>query len=508
MSQSVGAGSMPMTLEEVVEYVHGRLVEAVPGRESDRRSVRMRVVTDSRQAGADGLFVAIKGEHADGHDYVPGLGAKGCRAALIDHLVPGADLPQILVDDTVAALGLLARANTDLRRKAPGPFTVIGITGSVGKTTTKDLLASLLAQLGPVVAPVGSFNNEIGLPLTALEVGPDTRYLVAEMGASHVGEIADLTRMVPPDVALVLKVGVAHLGEFGSVERIAQAKSEIVQGLVPGGTAVLNADDSRVAAMADLAPGPVLQFGMADQGGGRDRDLDGSARYLDSDGLDRPAFELCLRGQQPVRLRLGIPGRHNVMNALAAATAAHALGLDAGRIADELGRQRRISPHRMALSSVRLPDASFTLIDDSFNANPDSVRAGLDALAAWKGSDGPIYRIAVLGVMLELGAQGEQLHQEIGAYCRRQGIDALVAVGCRDRQMDSLVQALVRGAGGPSDPSKDQPESMRVLFAQDADQADQMVRRLCAKHWGQQNLVLLKGSHMSGLSDLADRWQG
>lgn len=508
MSQSVGAGSMPMTLEEVVEYVHGRLVEAGPGREPDRRSVRMRVVTDSRQAGADGLFVAIKGEHADGHDYVPGLGAKGCRAALIDHLVPGADLPQILVDDTVAALGLLARANTDLRRKAPGPFTVIGITGSVGKTTTKDLLASLLAQLGPVVAPVGSFNNEIGLPLTALEVGPDTRYLVAEMGASHVGEIANLTRMVPPDVALVLKVGVAHLGEFGSVEHIAQAKSEIVQGLVPGGTAVLNADDSRVAAMADLAPGPVLQFGMADQGGGRDRDLDGSARYLDSDGLDRPAFELCLRGQQPVRLRLGIPGRHNVMNALAAATAAHALGLDAGRIADELGRQRRISPHRMALSSVRLPDASFTLIDDSFNANPDSVRAGLDALAAWKGSDGPIYRIAVLGVMLELGAQGEQLHQEIGAYCRRQGIDALVAVGCRDRQMDSLVQALVRGAGGPSDPSEDQPESMRVLFAQDADQADQMVRRLCAKHWGQQNLVLLKGSHMSGLSDLADRWQG
>lgn len=508
MSQSVGAGSMPMTLEEVVEYVHGRLVEAGSGREPDRRSVRMRVVTDSRQAGADGLFVAIKGEHADGHDYVPGLGAKGCRAALIDHLVPGADLPQILVDDTVAALGLLARANTDLRRKAPGPFTVIGITGSVGKTTTKDLLASLLAQLGPVVAPVGSFNNEIGLPLTALEVGPDTRYLVAEMGASHVGEIANLTRMVPPDVALVLKVGVAHLGEFGSVERIAQAKSEIVQGLVPGGTAVLNADDSRVAAMADLAPGPVLRFGMADQGGGRDRDLDGSARYLDSDGLDRPAFELCLRGQQPVRLRLGIPGRHNVMNALAAATAAHALGLDAGRIADELGRQRRISPHRMALSSVRLPDASFTLIDDSFNANPDSVRAGLDALAAWKGSDGPIYRIAVLGVMLELGAQGEQLHQDIGAYCRRQGIDALVAVGCRDRQMDSLVQALVRGAGGPSDPSEDQPESMRVLFAQDADQADQMVRRLCAKHWGQQNLVLLKGSHMSGLSDLADRWQG
>ena len=508
MSQSVEAGSMPMTLDEVVGYVHGRLVDVGHGHQPDRRSVRMRVVSDSRQAGADGLFVAIKGEHVDGHDYVPGLGARGCRAALVDHLVPGADLPQILVDDTVAALGLLARANIDRRRKDSGPFTVIGITGSVGKTTTKDLLASLLALLGSVVAPVGSFNNEIGLPLTALEVGPDTRYLVAEMGANHVGEIASLTRMVPPDMALVLKVGVAHLGEFGSVERIAQAKSEIVQGLVSGGTAVLNADDSRVAAMADLATGPVLRFGTAAEDGGRERDLDGSARYLDSDGLDRPAFELCLRGQQPVQLRLGIPGRHNVMNALAAATVAHSLGLDAERIADELRRQRRISPHRMAVSSVQLQDVSFTLIDDSFNANPDSVRAGLDALAAWKKFDGPVYRIAVLGVMLELGDQGEQLHREIGAYCRREGIDALVAVGCRDQQMDGLVQALVRGAGGPSDPNKDQPGAMRVLFAQDADQADRMVRQLCARHSDRQDLVLLKGSHMSGLSDLADRWQG
>ncbi|WP_390133273.1 UDP-N-acetylmuramoyl-tripeptide--D-alanyl-D-alanine ligase [Bifidobacterium apicola] len=508
MSQSVEAGSMPMTLDEVVGYVHGRLVDVGHGHQPDRRSVRMRVVSDSRQAGADGLFVAIKGEHVDGHDYVPGLGARGCRAALVDHLVPGADLPQILVDDTVAALGLLARANIDRRRKDSGPFTVIGITGSVGKTTTKDLLASLLALLGSVVAPVGSFNNEIGLPLTALEVGPDTRYLVAEMGANHVGEIASLTRMVPPDMALVLKVGVAHLGEFGSVERIAQAKSEIVQGLVSGGTAVLNADDSRVAAMADLATGPVLRFGTAAEDGGRERDLDGSARYLDSDGLDRPAFELCLRGQQPVQLRLGIPGRHNVMNALAAATVAHSLGLDAERIADELRRQRRISPHRMAVSSVQLQDVSFTLIDDSFNANPDSVRAGLDALAAWKKFDGPVYRIAVLGVMLELGDQGEQLHREIGAYCRREGIDALVAVGCRDQQMDGLVQALVRGAGGPSDPNKDQSGAMRVLFAQDADQADRMVRQLCARHSDRQDLVLLKGSHMSGLSDLADRWQG
>ena len=508
MSQSVGAGSMPMTLDEVVGYVHGRLVDVGHGHQPDRRSVRMRVVSDSRQAGADGLFVAIKGEHVDGHDYVPGLGARGCRAALVDHLVPGADLPQILVDDTVAALGLLARANIDRRRKDSGPFTVIGITGSVGKTTTKDLLASLLALLGSVVAPVGSFNNEIGLPLTALEVGPDTRYLVAEMGANHVGEIASLTRMVPPDMALVLKVGVAHLGEFGSVERIAQAKSEIVQGLVPGGTAVLNADDSRVAAMADLATGPVLRFGTAAEDGGRERDLDGSARYLDSDGLDRPAFELCLRGQQPVQLRLGIPGRHNVMNALAAATVAHSLGLDAGCIADELRRQRRISPHRMAVSSVQLQDVSFTLIDDSFNANPDSVRAGLDALAAWKGSDGPVYRIAVLGVMLELGDRGEQLHQEIGAYCRRLGVDALVAVGCRDQQMDRLVHALVRGAGGLSDPSEERSGAMCVLFAQDADQADQMVRRLCDKHPDRQNLVLLKGSHMSGLSGLADRWQG
>ena len=168
------------------------------------------------------------------------------------HVVEGTNLNQIVVNNSIEALGLLAKHNLELRRNLNKPFTIIGITGSVGKTTTKDMLKALLSTLGETVAPVGSFNNNIGLPLTALQVGSNTRFLIAEMGANHVGEIANLTHIAPPDLAIVLKVGVAHLGEFGSVERIAQAKSEIVRGLLPHGIAVLNSDDKRVSAMSCL----------------------------------------------------------------------------------------------------------------------------------------------------------------------------------------------------------------------------------------------------------------
>lgn len=504
MTQCVQAGTMPMTLQEVARSVSGRLIPVDGSEPIDggaAQSVPLRVVSDSRQAGEGSLFVAIRGERVDGHDFLPGMGARGVCAALVDHPVSGADLPQILVDDTVEALGLLAKHNIELRRAAGTDFTVIGITGSVGKTTTKDLLASLLSALGTVVAPVGSFNNEIGLPLTALQVGEGTRFLVAEMGANHIGEIAHLTRIVPPDLALVLKVGVAHLGEFGSVDRIAQAKSEMVQGLVPGGLAVLNADDSRVAAMAPLSSGGVLRFGMDEESSG----LDARATDVVRDGLDRPSFTLTFAGADPVRVHLGISGMHNVMNALAAAAVAHHLGLDPDAIAEGLGRDARISPHRMAVGTVRTDRAGFTLIDDSFNANPDSMRAGLDALSTWQGTgnQGKPYRVAVLGVMLELGDQAAQLHEQIGAYCRRLDLDALVAVGCDDASANDLVRAMVRGAGGETEGS-DAP--MQVIYAPDANRAGEMVEGLAAEHPGA--LVLLKGSHMSGLSALADRWQG
>ena len=249
------ATMMPMTVRQVAEAVQGRLIvpQTGDGVEDGADALATSAVSDSRQVREGSVFVAIAGERVDGHDFVARAGESGAVVALVQHEVD-APVAQIVVPDTVDALGLLAKANIAARRAVGTPFTLIGITGSVGKTTTKDLMAALLSTLGPTVAPVGSFNNEIGLPLTALKVGRDTRFFVAEMGASHVGEITRLTTIAPPDIAVVLKVGCAHLGEFGSVERIAQAKSEIVQGLVPDGLAVLNADDAHVAAMAPLAP--------------------------------------------------------------------------------------------------------------------------------------------------------------------------------------------------------------------------------------------------------------
>ena len=223
---------MPMSLTEIAQAVDGRLM---PTTMPTDEPVAISAFTDSRQIVPGSVFVAIAGERVDGHDFVPkGRRRRGPWPRLVRPRIAGAQVPQIVVENTVKALGALAKHNIERRRALESPFTVIGITGSVGKTTTKDLLKSLLSKMGDTVAPVGSFNNEIGLPLTSLKVNADTRFLVAEMGANHVGEIANLTSLVPPDIAVVLKVGVAHLGEFGSAERIAQAKSEIVRGLVPG----------------------------------------------------------------------------------------------------------------------------------------------------------------------------------------------------------------------------------------------------------------------------------
>ncbi|KAB5605985.1 UDP-N-acetylmuramoyl-tripeptide--D-alanyl-D-alanine ligase [Bifidobacterium jacchi] len=507
---------MPMSLEEIVEATGGRL--ALPtGASAPAGDVATSAVSDSRQVRPGAVFVAIAGERVDGHDFVARAADAGAVCALTTHTVDAA-LPQIVVDDTVAALGELARHNIARRRACPEPFSIIGITGSVGKTTTKDLLAALLTRLGPTVAPIGSFNNEIGLPLTALKVGPSTRFLVAEMGASHIGEIARLTRIAPPDVSVVLKVGVAHLGEFGSVERIAQAKSEIVQGLLPGGLAVLNADDEHVAAMRTLTDGPVRWFALNRH---EDREPALIASDIASDRFDHPSFVMSgpldattgePQWRQPVSL--AISGRHNAINALAASTVALHFGLTPREVAETLAGTSRISAHRMAVSHVESDGASFTLIDDSFNANPDSMRAGIDGLRAWnagigeegdQSADGDAssqtrpYRIAVLGAMLELGPQEVELHRQTGAYAARQGLDAIIAVGNgHDEHFDALAAALVEGARSAAG------DATLIEQAADAAEAQRIVERLAHEHGGA--VVLLKGSHASGLSVLAERW--
>lgn len=454
---------VPMSVEEIAKAVDGRLIG-----DAGSESRATNTVSDSRQAGPGSVFVAIRGERVDGHDFVAKTAGQGATVAIVDHEVKSDGLPQIVVKDTVDALGELARYNIVRRRELDGDFDIIGLTGSVGKTTTKDLLSSLLATVGPTVAPVGSFNNEIGLPLTALRVDEHTRFFVAEMGASHIGEIARLTR-------------------------IAQAKSEIVQGLLPGGTAVLNADDEHVVPMAGLANGDVLWFGL-----GSSQEPEVRAIDVTADRSDHAEFTLVDADGNHTPVHLGIPGRHNVMNALAAATVAMRYGMAPETVARILASQHTISPHRMALSTVNREGTSFTLIDDSFNANPDSMKAGLNGLKAWNSNDGKEpFRVALLGAMLELGADETALHTSIGTYADELGIDAIIAVGsAQDQHLDALAQALADGAR--------QSQSASVDCVHDIDAAEQLVIDLARNH--PDAVVLLKGSHASGLSALAERW--
>ena len=490
---------MRMTLAQMVQAVHGSAEHCDC---DDLETVTATsVVTDSRQVVDGALFVAIAGEHVDGHDFVDAAARQGAVAALVEREIESAPIAQIVVPDTVAALGALAKANLEARKAIDEPFTIIGITGSVGKTTTKDLLHALLSTQGETVAPKGSFNNEIGLPLTALKVGERTRYLVAEMGANHIGEIARLTKIAPPDIAVVLKVGIAHLGEFGSVERIAQAKSEIVRGEAPNAITVLNADDERVAAMSGIAKGDVFWFGI-DKAQAHDIDGYMAADDIALDDLGHPVFELVSSQGVEQRVSLGIGGRHNVMNALAAASVAKLLGMPLERIAQVLADTRRISPHRMAVSEVERDGARFTLIDDSFNANPDSMRAGIDGLMAWRSQeDQQPYRVAVLGSMLELGSDEHNLHRTIGAYALDGGVDALICVGGGD---DASLNALAQDIADGGTEAKDADDMRPVRAVKTTQQADDLIRALNAEH--PDMLVLLKGSHASGLSALATQW--
>ena len=490
---------MRMTLAQMVQAVHGSAEHCDC---DDLETVTATsVVTDSRQVVDGALFVAIAGEHVDGHDFVDAAARQGAAAALVEREIKSAPIAQIVVPDTVAALGALAKANLEARKAIDEPFTIIGITGSVGKTTTKDLLHALLSTQGETVAPKGSFNNEIGLPLTALKVGERTRYLVAEMGANHIGEIARLTKIAPPDIAVVLKVGVAHLGEFGSVERIAQAKSEIVRGEAPNAITVLNADDERVAAMSGIAKGDVFWFGI-DKAQAHDIDGYMAADDIALDDLGHPVFELVSSQGVEQRVSLGIGGRHNVMNALAAASVAKLLGMPLERIAQVLADTRWISPHRMAVSEVERDGARFTLIDDSFNANPDSMRAGIDGLMAWRSQeDQQPYRVAVLGSMLELGSDEHNLHRTIGAYALDGGVDALICVGGGD---DASLNALAQDIADGGTEAKDADDMRPVRAVKTTQQADDLIRALNAEH--PDMLVLLKGSHASGLSALATQW--
>ena len=413
---------IPMSLAEIAQAVGGTVEWA-----TDRVEVTGRAFLDSRLVEPGGLFVAIPGEHVDGHDYAKRAVSAGAAAVL------GArptGVPTVVVADPVEALGRLARHVVD---QLEG-LTVLALTGSQGKTGTKDLLAAVLATAGTTVATVGNANNELGVPLTVLRADQTTRHLLVEMGARGIGHIGYLCRVAPPSVAGVLNVGVAHLGEFGSREGVARAKGEIVEALPADGVAFLNADDPRVAAMSSRTTARVLTFGTAETADVRVEDL-----RLDDVG--RPRFTLV---HQSVRAAVALHGlgAHQAMNAAAAAAAALGAGLALAEIATALSEADASSHWRMEL--IERGDG-VRVINDAYNANPDSMRAALETLAGIGRRTGA-RTLAVLGEMRELGDGAHEEHRAIGRLARELGIDEVVVIG---PEAVGIVEGATRFEGSP-----------------------------------------------------------
>ena len=385
------------------------------------------VFSDSRVIERGGLFVALRGERFDGHAFVSDVIAQGAAAAMVDaawvRKNDDGHLPLLIVADTRLSLGQLAAA---WRKKFLLPL--IGITGSNGKTTVKDLCAGIMAAHmgeGKVLATSGNLNNDVGLPLTLLKLCDAHRAAVIEMGMNHAGEISYLTNIARPVVALVNNAQRAHLEGLGSIAAVARAKGEIFEGLDVAGVAVINADDPNVAIWRDLiAAHRTLSFGL-------DHPADVSA-VISSSNIQN-AFELRTPAGS-VQVVLQIPGRHNVMNALAASAACLAAGASLAAIARGLAAYRGSKGRLQEKAGLH----GAILIDDSYNANPDSMRAAVDVLAQRPGK-----RIFVIGDMGEVGSSGRQFHQELGTYAKSRGIDRLLCLGSL-----SIAAADNFGAGG------------------------------------------------------------
>lgn len=420
------------------------------------------VAVDSRQAAPGTLFVAIVGERVDGHDFVGAAAERRASAAFVTHEV-AAPLVQIVVDDPIKALSELARF-TVAEAEASGLVSQ-ALTGSSGKTSTKDLLAQILAAAGETVAPVGNHNNEIGVPLTAVEVVPGTRYLVGELGARKIGDVAWLCSIVQPRHAAILNIGTAHVGEFGSKDAIAQAKGEIVEALPADGCAVLNAEDPYVAGCAARTRARICWFTTSD---GPIPDGDHvRATDISADAAECYSFTLQtdIAGHQTSdEVHLQVVGRHQVANSLAAAALAIAAGLSPEQVAGSLSAATQRSVWRMEISTA---PSGATVINDSYNANPESVKAAIDTLVrlgeAATATNPQARTIAVLGDMAELGASAQAEHRAIGEYLAAAGVDEVIAVGefaaelvaplathsvlSRIAERDDVAPSLVVGAG-------------------------------------------------------------
>ena len=451
-----------LTLGEVARIVDGTLHDADAG-----TVVTGSVEFDSRQVGPGGLFLALSGERVDGHRFTTAAAAAGAVASIVTRPAAG---PAIRVGDGYGALAALAAA---VVRRLPD-VTVVGVTGSSGKTSTKDVLAQLLAPLGPTVAPPGSFNNELGHPHTVLRADDHTRYLVLEAGARGIGHIRHLAEIAPPRIGVVLNVGSAHLGKFGSRRAIAQAKAELVEALPAGGVAVLNADDPSVMAMAGRTAARAVTVGTAPSAAVRATDVV-------VDHLGRASYQLHAGGDRaPVSLRM--VGQQAVGNTLAAAAVALECGLDVPGVAAALGEVRPVSRWRMEVTER--PDGVL-VVNDAYNANPESMRAALDTLATI-GRSRVGRSFAVLGPMAELGDDAPAEHDAIGRLAVDLNLSRLVVVG-------DTARPILHGA------ARQGPWDGQSAWVPDADAAVALLRAELRPG----DAVLVKASRAVGLERVA-----
>ncbi len=482
-----------LTVAQIAEIVGGELAD-ISAADAHRTHVTGTVEFDSRAVTSGGLFLALPGARVDGHEHAVAAVAAGAVAVLAARPV---GVPAIVVTPelgdlsasvlehdrdgsgaaVLAALAKLAAAVA--RQLVAGGLTIVGVTGSSGKTSTKDLLAAVLAPLGEVIAPPGSFNNELGHPWTVLRATEKTDYLILEMSARHPGNIAALAAIAPPQIAVVLNVGTAHLGEFGSRQAIADTKAELPQAVPESGVVVLNVDDSAVAAMAKLTAARVVRVSR------NQTDAEVWADNVDLDELARPRFTLHTPAFA-VDIALAVHGDHQVSNALCAAAVAVECGATAQQLATALAGAGPVSQHRMAVSTR---GDGVTVVNDAYNANPDSVRAGLAALA-WMARAGDSRRrsFAVLGEMGELGDDAISEHDRIGRLAVRLDVSRLVVVGT-GRAMSAMHHgAVMEGSWGAEASQVDDVEAALALLRAELRPGD---------------VVLVKASKSAGLVTLA-----
>ncbi|WP_053385766.1 UDP-N-acetylmuramoyl-tripeptide--D-alanyl-D-alanine ligase [Leucobacter japonicus] len=460
-----------LTLAEIATAVGGRLVPGATG-VPDTTLVSGESQTDSREVGPGHIFFARRGEETDGHRFADRAVDAGASLLVVEHEVDDR-VPQIVVADSTIALGDLATEVVS-RVRAAGELTIVGITGSNGKTTTKNLVQSMAERTGATVASAKSFNNEVGGPLTMLRVAADTRTLVAEMGASGEGEIARLTAMAPPHIGVVLTVGLAHAGEFGGIETTFRTKSEMVRDLPESAVAVLNRDDPRVAQMADLTRARVRWFGLGADADVRATDIESSAE----------GTRFTIRADSAeAAVHFRVLGEHHVMNALAAATVGLELGLELSDVVAELEAATLAAPGRMEVLGGR---NGITIINDAYNASPDSMSAALRTLAQIRKPDGR--SVAVLGAMSELGEYSIEEHIRVALQAVRLRISELVVVGAAARQLH--ISAINEGSwDGES------------VFFETQDEAFAYLSDTLRPN----DTVIVKSSNAAGLQQLGDR---